>query len=302
MRQTGDIGLCPVITWERGVVDLAPSCIDHATVGAAREGRVGAVLMRDVSAAMVPSGDEPLPLDQHLRFLDHLATFHAVVLGLGRHHRAHPARQPLPVLRAPRARVRAGARRSRPRCPRSRPRAGNGSSRRARDGAHPRARCTPTRGRCSPRSPRRRARSSTATGSSATSAPPRRSHRARRLVDVRGRAAARRARALPRPQRGALPRRSDEGACDRGVPRRARAQRHRDRAVVRPAAPAVPARRDVAARLGEGLRRHRRRARLVVGTRARRDRRAREPGRISRAGRARRARRSGTSAGSWRSH
>ena len=38
MRQTGDVGLCPVITWERGVVDLAPACIDHATVGAAREG------------------------------------------------------------------------------------------------------------------------------------------------------------------------------------------------------------------------------------------------------------------------
>ena len=37
--------------WERGVVDLAPPCIDHATVGAAREGRAGAVLMRDVSAS-----------------------------------------------------------------------------------------------------------------------------------------------------------------------------------------------------------------------------------------------------------
>jgi hypothetical protein len=81
MRQTGDVGLCPVVTWERGVVDLAPACIDHATVGAAREGRVGAVLMRDVSAAMVPSGDEPLPLEQHLRFLDHLATFHASCWG-----------------------------------------------------------------------------------------------------------------------------------------------------------------------------------------------------------------------------
>jgi thiamine kinase-like enzyme len=77
MRQTGDVGLCPVITWERGVVDLAPPCIDHATVGAAREGRVGAVLMRDVSASMVPSGDARLPLEQHLRFVEHLATFHA---------------------------------------------------------------------------------------------------------------------------------------------------------------------------------------------------------------------------------
>lgn len=77
MRQTGDIGLCPVIAWERGIVDLAPSCIDHATVGAARDGHRGAVLMRDVSAWLVPSGDAPVPLEQHLRFLEHLATFHA---------------------------------------------------------------------------------------------------------------------------------------------------------------------------------------------------------------------------------
>jgi hypothetical protein len=77
MRQTGDIGLCPVIAWERGIVDLAPSCIDHATVGAARDGHRGAVLMRDVSAWLVPSGDAPVPLEQHLRFIEHLATFHA---------------------------------------------------------------------------------------------------------------------------------------------------------------------------------------------------------------------------------
>jgi len=81
MRQTGDIGLCPVITWERGIVDLAPPCIDHATVGAARDGHAGAVLMRDVSASMVPSGDAPVALEQHLRFLEHLATFHASCWG-----------------------------------------------------------------------------------------------------------------------------------------------------------------------------------------------------------------------------
>ncbi len=81
MRQTGDIGLCPVLTWERGVVDLAPPCIDHATVGAAREGRVGAVLMRDVSELMVPSGDAPISREQHEQFLAHLATFHASCWG-----------------------------------------------------------------------------------------------------------------------------------------------------------------------------------------------------------------------------
>ena len=99
MRQTGDIGLCPVLTWERGIVDLAPSCIDHATVGAAREGRAGAVLMRDVSELMVPSGDAPISSQQHEQFLGAPRDLPRGVLGLGRHDRPHPARQPLLVLR-----------------------------------------------------------------------------------------------------------------------------------------------------------------------------------------------------------
>src|SRR5712691_5015591 len=48
MRQTGDIGCVPIVVWESGVLDLVPDCIDHATVGAARVGTGGAVLMRDV--------------------------------------------------------------------------------------------------------------------------------------------------------------------------------------------------------------------------------------------------------------
>jgi hypothetical protein len=81
MRQTGDIGSVPILVWEAGVLDLVPDCIDHATVGAARVGTGGAVLMRDVGTSMVPSGNAPLPLDQHLRFLDHLAAFHAATWG-----------------------------------------------------------------------------------------------------------------------------------------------------------------------------------------------------------------------------
>jgi aminoglycoside phosphotransferase (APT) family kinase protein len=37
--------------------------------------------MRDVSEWLVPSGDAPVPVDQHLRFLEHLATFHASCWG-----------------------------------------------------------------------------------------------------------------------------------------------------------------------------------------------------------------------------
>ena len=82
MRQTGDIGCWPVLVWESGVLDLVPPCIDHTLVGAARTARGGgAVLMRDVSEWMVEPGDAPLPVEQHRRFLTHLATFHATTWG-----------------------------------------------------------------------------------------------------------------------------------------------------------------------------------------------------------------------------
>ncbi|HXY94487.1 MAG TPA: phosphotransferase [Acidimicrobiia bacterium] len=80
-RQTGDLGCWPVMVWEHGLVDLVPDCIDHTIVGAARTETGGAVLMRDVSAWLVPSDDSRLPLEQHLRFLDHLAAFHASTWG-----------------------------------------------------------------------------------------------------------------------------------------------------------------------------------------------------------------------------
>jgi hypothetical protein len=77
MRQTGDIGCIPLLVWESGVFDLVPDCIDHATVGAAREDGHGAVLLRDVGEWLVPSGDDPITPDQHLRFVDHIAALHA---------------------------------------------------------------------------------------------------------------------------------------------------------------------------------------------------------------------------------
>jgi hypothetical protein len=81
MRQTGDTGCRPVRLWESGVLALVPPCIDHTIVGAARHRDGGAVLMRDVGAFLVPSGTSRLPLDQHLRFLAHLAAFHAATWG-----------------------------------------------------------------------------------------------------------------------------------------------------------------------------------------------------------------------------
>jgi hypothetical protein len=55
--------------------------IDHATVGAAREGACGAVLLRDVGESLIPPGDDPIAPDQHLQFLDHLASLHTATWG-----------------------------------------------------------------------------------------------------------------------------------------------------------------------------------------------------------------------------
>jgi hypothetical protein len=81
MRQTGDVGCIPIRVWEAGVYDLVPATIDHATVGAAREGTRGAVLLRDVGEWLVPAGDDPVPAAQQLQFLDHLAELHAATWG-----------------------------------------------------------------------------------------------------------------------------------------------------------------------------------------------------------------------------
>jgi hypothetical protein len=81
MRQTGDVSCGPVVVWETGILDLVPDCIDHATVGAAHDGTGGAVLMRDVGDRLVPAGESRLSLEQHLRFVDHLAAFHAACWG-----------------------------------------------------------------------------------------------------------------------------------------------------------------------------------------------------------------------------
>jgi hypothetical protein len=81
MRQTGDIGCIPIRVWESGVFDLLPASIDHATVGAARAGSHGAVLLRDVGKWLIPPGDGVVEIEQQLRLLDHLAELHAATWG-----------------------------------------------------------------------------------------------------------------------------------------------------------------------------------------------------------------------------
>ena len=59
-----------------------PPCLDHAVVGAAaglgRHGWGAALLMRGrAPPTWCPSGDDPIPLDQQLGFMDHMAALHA---------------------------------------------------------------------------------------------------------------------------------------------------------------------------------------------------------------------------------
>ena len=85
MRFNGDVGCHPAQVWASGLMDVLPERIDHGVVGVAtglgRHGRGAAILMRDLSDALVPAGDEVLPLDQHLAYLDDMATLSARTLG-----------------------------------------------------------------------------------------------------------------------------------------------------------------------------------------------------------------------------
>ena len=58
-----------------------PPCIDHAVVGMAVDGEgedaLLGILMRDVGAALIPEGDEVVPIELHRAFVDHLAALSA---------------------------------------------------------------------------------------------------------------------------------------------------------------------------------------------------------------------------------
>jgi hypothetical protein len=80
LRATGDCGERYVLLWEHGLLARLPDVIDHAVVAAAFDGAVGMVLLRDVSAQLLVAG-QPFDLDQHARFLDHMAAMHAAFWG-----------------------------------------------------------------------------------------------------------------------------------------------------------------------------------------------------------------------------
>ncbi len=81
MRVTGNVDHFEYKAWTAGLYDRCPAEIDHAMVGMAVEGSVQAQLMRDISASLIPEGDELVSLEQHDAFIDHMAAFHVAYWG-----------------------------------------------------------------------------------------------------------------------------------------------------------------------------------------------------------------------------
>ncbi len=84
-RVQGDLWTRPLTMWRNGLFDALPSSFDHTitdmAAGLGRNGWGTAILMRDVSPWMVQVADGSIPMDQHLRFLDHMAELHASCWG-----------------------------------------------------------------------------------------------------------------------------------------------------------------------------------------------------------------------------
>ncbi len=83
MRAGGDLGCATLRMWSAGLLAALPECFLQPIVAVSRDpsvwpaGRATSVLMDDVGAFLVPPGDDPIPLEQHLGFIDHMAALHA---------------------------------------------------------------------------------------------------------------------------------------------------------------------------------------------------------------------------------
>jgi hypothetical protein len=84
LRASGCLPGPPFVLCQRGIFNRLPGCINQPFVAAARLGKGGcALLMRDVTAWLVPATDTPVTLAQHSRFLEHMAALHATFWDCG---------------------------------------------------------------------------------------------------------------------------------------------------------------------------------------------------------------------------
>lgn len=84
MRAAGNLVPSTLTLWRRGILGRLPGCLDPAVLGVAVDGARGcAVLMHDVGDWLVPITEEPVALNMHLRFLDHMAQLHAAFWDAG---------------------------------------------------------------------------------------------------------------------------------------------------------------------------------------------------------------------------
>jgi len=80
LRAAAVPGSATVELWRRGILADLPDCLVQPIVAVAHDRddpRLSAILMHDVGDLLVPAVDDPVPLEQHLRFLDHMAALHA---------------------------------------------------------------------------------------------------------------------------------------------------------------------------------------------------------------------------------
>lgn len=86
MRATGDLGRRQLTLLSSHMLTALPESIDHAVVGCAplplsRSHGGAALLMHDVSDALVPSGSEPIAMRLHRGFIADMAAMHVAYWG-----------------------------------------------------------------------------------------------------------------------------------------------------------------------------------------------------------------------------
>lgn len=77
MRATSDDRARAVVSWQTGLLDRLPPSAVHGVIACARDGSGWAILMRDVGAGLIPSGDGVMDVPDNERFLGTMAAIHA---------------------------------------------------------------------------------------------------------------------------------------------------------------------------------------------------------------------------------